>query len=114
LFHQLYTNYPFCHGGMRLNGAPVNLFNALQARHLQPGCLVSTRKPPVHGQKMKRKKFPPHAKKPCALRFPQGECAEATIDNEGEWQFCADNDICVLERRKRNPLTKGGFGCQFG
>jgi len=26
------------------------------------------------------------------------------IDNDGEWQFCADNEICVLERRKQKSM----------
>jgi len=52
----------------------------------------------------KRKPQLPHAKGPCKFRRPQGECSEATIDNDDEWQFCADNEICVLERRKQKAM----------
>jgi len=52
----------------------------------------------------KRKPQPPHAMRPCKFRRPRWECGEATIDNDGEWQFCADNEICVLERRKQKSM----------
>lgn len=52
----------------------------------------------------KQKPQPLHVKSPCKFRRPRGECDEATIDNDGEWQFCADNEICVLERRKQKSI----------
>lgn len=56
----------------------------------------------------KQKPQPSHAKRPCKFRRPRGECGEATIDNDDEWQFCEDNEVCVLERRKQKSMQSHG------